>query len=112
MLIQLLVTLFIVLSIVSLITRRQRGQIGNAGFIGWGLLWILIGVAFWLPDTTSFLANMVGIGRGVDLAVYIAIVVLFYLLFRLSLQIKQQQTQITLLARKIALQEKQPHDTD
>ncbi len=76
----------------------------------WGSFWM----AFWLggaivislPWTTSLLAARLGVTRGVDLVIYVSIIALFYLVFRLTLKIERQERQITKLVREIALRDK------
>ena len=69
----------------------------------WTILWVVvILVALW-PQTTDLVAERVGVGRGADLLVYIAIVFLMYGFARvLSTQEKQRQ-ELTDLVRKLAI---------
>ena len=57
------------------------------------------------PGSTQFLADRIGIGRGVDLVIYIAIVTLFYLVFRLHMKVELINRQITKVVREKALSE-------
>jgi len=43
-----------------------------------------------------------GIGRGVDLAIYVSVICLFYLVYKLFIKIQSLERQITLLVRKLA----------
>lgn len=66
----------------------------------------LAGVYFvWFPDHASWLAAMVGIGRGVDLVIYVWVVVSLLAILNLHLLIRTQLELITVLARKLALAE-------
>jgi hypothetical protein len=51
------------------------------------------------------IANTVGIGRGADLAVYLAVVVLLILTFNLYVQHHRLQRDITELVKKEALKD-------
>lgn len=84
--------------------RAREGSIGWGMFIFWVLIWTLATVAVVRPELTQELANKVGIGRGVDTVVYVSIVVLFYLNFRLHVLIENLRHEITRLTREIALQ--------
>lgn len=55
------------------------------------------------PSWTSILANMVGVGRGVDLVIYLAIVLLGYICLMLYSQLRQVRAQVTILARDGAI---------
>jgi small membrane protein len=65
-----------------------------------------VGLYFvWLPDQANWLAEWVGIGRGVDLVLYIWVVVSLLAILNLHLLLRMQLEQITILARRIALSE-------
>lgn len=66
----------------------------------------LAGLYFvWLPDHATWLAARVGIGRGVDLILYVWVVVSLLAILNLHLLIRAQLEMITTLARKLALAE-------
>jgi hypothetical protein len=70
----------------------------------WSLIWITVLIVTIFPNLTSVLSEFVGIGRGMDLAVYGGIVLLFYLMFRLYVKIDTQSKEITRLVREVAIQ--------
>lgn len=70
----------------------------------WGAIWITISVLSLLPDTTTFFANLLGIGRGVDLAVYIAILALLFFVFKLYAKLNELEQELTTLVRELAKQ--------
>jgi small membrane protein len=55
-----------------------------------------------LPEVTSAISQSVGIQRGVDLFVYIGIVILFYSMFRMYVEIDKLKENITNLTRELA----------
>lgn len=57
----------------------------------------------WFPDQSTRLAELVGIGRGVDLIIYIWVAISLIVLLNLHLKLRAQLELITVLARKIAL---------
>jgi len=57
----------------------------------------------WLPSHSTRLAELVGIGRGVDLILYIWVCISLIVLLNLHLKLRTQTELITTLARKIAL---------
>ena len=59
----------------------------------------------WLPSHSTRLAELVGIGRGVDLILYIWVCISLIVLLNLHLKLRTQTELITTLARKIALAE-------
>ena len=97
---QILVTIFIVFILFKLFLQKQASKISLLSFIIWLLLWLVVLIVFWQPDTTSYLAAWLGIGRGADLAVYISIVAIFYLLFRIFVRLNKIESQITKVVRE------------
>ena len=57
----------------------------------------------WVPDHASRLAALVGIGRGVDLILYLWVVISLIVLLNLHLKLRAQMEIITVLAREIAI---------
>ena len=100
---QIIVTLFIVIVVFRLINKFKENLLKISEFLGWLLIWLLVLVAFWLPWTTSYLAKLLGIGRGVDLAIYVAILILFYLVFRIYLRLDNQRKDLTKIVRELGL---------
>jgi small membrane protein len=57
----------------------------------------------WFPSHSTQLAEMVGIGRGVDLILYIWVCISLIVLLNLHLKLRTQMELVTLLARQVAL---------
>jgi small membrane protein len=57
----------------------------------------------WMPDHSTQLAELVGIGRGVDLILYTWVCISLIVLLNLHLKLRTQMELITTLARKVAL---------
>ena len=55
------------------------------------------------PDLTSSLAKLFGVGRGADVVVYLALVGLFFMVFRLMVKIEKLEREITKVVRNKAL---------
>jgi hypothetical protein len=66
----------------------------------------LAGLYFvWVPSHSTWLAEFVGIGRGVDLILYTWVGISLIVILNLHLKLRTQLELITVLARKIALAE-------
>src|SRR5882724_11297515 len=64
----------------------------------------LAGLYFvWVPTHSTRLAELVGIGRGVDLILYTWVCISLIVLLNLHLKLRTQMELITTLARKVAL---------
>jgi hypothetical protein len=81
----------------------------------------LLGVyVLWFPESTSEAAAWVGIGRGVDLMLYVWILVSGLLILALHLKLVNYERRLTELARFLALQTAtqpeptrvEPHDVE
>ncbi len=57
----------------------------------------------WFPDSTSGVANWLGVGRGVDLMLYVWLMVSGMLILVLHLKLVQQDRKLTELARAMAI---------
>ena len=57
----------------------------------------------WFPSHSTQLAELVGIGRGVDLILYIWVCISLIVLLNVHLKLRTQMELITILARKVAL---------
>lgn len=72
-----------------------------------GLLSVLAALAglyfVWIPAHATRLAEIVGIGRGVDLILYTWVVISLLVLLNLHLKLRAQMELITVLARAVAL---------
>jgi hypothetical protein len=57
----------------------------------------------WLPTHATMLAEIAGIGRGVDLIIYVWVVISLVIFLNLHLKLRSQMELITELAREIAI---------
>jgi len=69
----------------------------------WIFFWIVALIFIWLPGgMLNYLGTFFGVGRGVDVLIYLSIIVLFYIISGLNRKIEQLETEITKLVREIA----------
>lgn len=85
--------------------RAKQGAISRREAVAWSGLWIVAAAVVIRPEISSLLAHSVGIGRGSDLAMYLAVIVLFVMVFNLFVQHHRQQREITDLVRREALKD-------
>lgn len=69
----------------------------------WVVIWLSAMAAFIWPDGTARLAQAVGIGRGADLILYLAILSGFWAFARLSARQRQTERDLTRLVRELAI---------
>lgn len=87
------------------ILRFKDRSITLRELVFWSVIWIAIIVTAFIPEVSRSIANLFGIGRGVDFLIYVSIIVLFYLLFRLYVKIDSTDQEITKLVRQVSLKD-------
>lgn len=101
------IQVFILIVAAAAIVKAWRGyaagQLGKRKLIMWTIAWLAGIFVIVLPDTTSWLAEKIGVGRGVDAVIYISIVLLFFALFQTSRKVDKLERQLTKLVRAIAI---------
>ena len=105
MIFQALIIIFSLVAIVSIFVRRAKDGLGVRGTAFWILFWLFVDGVVLFPNSTTVLANKLGIGRGVDLVVYVSVLMIFFVLFRLNVKIEGINRQITKIVRKNAVDE-------
>ncbi|MEK7072964.1 MAG: DUF2304 domain-containing protein [Patescibacteria group bacterium] len=91
------------LAVAGAFLRWRRRELPTGLFAGWTLLWLAIAVVVQLPQQTDVFARFLGIGRGVDALLFLAVLALVILVFRVYLRMERQEREITTLVREIAL---------
>jgi hypothetical protein len=103
--IQVVLTCFAVFAVSRVLIRYRRGGLRLLHLALWLLFWAAVIVVAVHPTTTDRLANLLGVGRGVDTAMYLSLLLIFYLLFRSFAKIEDMDRQLTRVVRANALRE-------
>jgi small membrane protein len=103
--IQVVLTCFAVFAVSRVLIRYRRGGMRLLHLALWVLFWAAVIVVAVHPTTTDRLANILGVGRGVDTAMYLSLLLIFYLLFRSFAKIEDMDRQLTRIVRANALRE-------
>ena len=102
-----LLVLAALLGLLWAISRFRKRQVPAWAAGLWILFWLAVGIVAWVPEITSRLADLLGIGRGADVVVYSSIVVIIALLFRVSIRLEQLDRAITTVTRELALRDRE-----
>ena len=102
---QILVILFCLYAAFRVGQKIKTRGLGKRWGAFWLAFWLGVGLVVALPWTTSLLAARLGVTRGVDLVMYVSVIALFYLVFRLTIKIEKLEGNITKLVREIALKD-------
>lgn len=103
--IQIISLFFVFFAASRAILQFRGGSIRLGALSFWLSIWAVVLIAIFYPEETSKFANLLGIGRGVDIVMYSSIAVLFYLVFRLHVHMEDLRSQISSLVREISLKE-------
>ncbi len=106
MLLQVIVIIFALFALSRAVLRFKDKRLSIGEMIFWGLLWIGAMVVVLVPQITVFIAKEVGTTRGADLVVYLSIILIFYLMFKLYVRIDSLRSDITTVVREMALRKK------
>lgn len=101
--IQVIIVVFALFALSRAYLRYSEGKIKNREFLFWLIIWIAAIVAILYPKTVSFISDFFGIGRPADLILYTAVILLFYLVFRIYVSIDSIQQSITKVVREVAI---------
>jgi hypothetical protein len=103
--IQIVLCAFAVFALSRVVLRFRKGGLPVIHLITWFLFWAAVIVAVLRPTTTSTIAAWVRVGRGTDLVMYLSVMAIFYLLFRMFGKIEELERQITRVVRAAALKD-------
>ncbi|MBI2050282.1 MAG: DUF2304 family protein [Parcubacteria group bacterium] len=110
MLIQ-VVTIIVVLFLITRVgAKLKRREITFREAVFWALLWFGVGMVALYPQLADRVASYIGLqtATGIDLVVYIAVALAFYLIFRLFVHIERVERDITKIVRHVAMKSGPP----
>lgn len=105
-LIQIVIIIFALFALSRAFLRFKDNKLTQNEFLFWVFLWVVVIIVSIIPGITSILSRQFGIGRGIDLVLYVSIIAIFYLIFRLYVKLESVEKEITRVVRKIALDSK------
>ncbi len=100
---KIIIIVFIIAIVGRTWARRRHGDLTGREAGAWTLVWLLVLAASLNPRFTDHLARWVGIGRGADLLIFIAIVGLLTIVFWLLVRVEKLEHDITTIVRHQAL---------
>ncbi len=86
----------------NIFAYRKRELKANKFIISF-LFWLSVLLAIIFPESTNKIAHFFNVTRGADFFIYISIIVIFYLLFRINQRLESMEANITKIIREIAL---------
>lgn len=96
--------LIIAIFLTRLLRQKQKNKITQNEFVFWFIFWLIASLAIiFLKDLDHLLAYLGFSSSGINFLLYIAVLYLFYFIFRMRLRLVKMEKDITELARNIAL---------
>jgi hypothetical protein len=82
-----------------------RGWATRREGVVWAVVWLTAGVAIAWPKVTAVVAHVLGIGRGADLVLYCAVVVMLIGFLTVYARLRRIQHDLTILVRHLAIRD-------
>jgi hypothetical protein len=109
-----IIQIIIVVAVIFIMTRAYRlvkmQEITQREFLLWLGFWALVAVVAVWPKQTDPIAQFLGVERGADLLVYLSIITLFFICFKLIVKLECVDRNTTKLVRFLAQHEAQTKD--
>jgi hypothetical protein len=97
--IQIVIWAFVLFVVVKLVKKLRNRDLSLPLFCLWLAFWLGVALITWKTAVLDWLALKVGVGRGADLVIYVALLVLFYLLFRIFVRLNRIEKRISEIVR-------------
>lgn len=101
--INIILILFLLFALSRSILRYKGKEIRLNEFIFWTAIWVLGIIALASPSTVSYISQSIGIGRPADMIVYLSIIILFYINFRMYVALDNMDQKLTKVVREVAI---------
>lgn len=104
---QILVTLFALFALSRVLLRMKGHQLTMSQILFWTVVWVGLLVVIWIPSTAYAISRGLGLDtrQPIDTLIYIAIVAMFYLIYRLHVKQENVEHELTQLVRKISIRD-------
>ncbi len=106
-----IIQIIIVITVIFIMTRAYRlvkmQEITQREFVLWLGFWALVAIVAVWPKQTDPIAQFLGVERGADLLIYLSIIALFFICFKLIVKLERVDRNTTKLVRFLAQHEAQ-----
>lgn len=101
---QIIALLILIFFISKLIFQWRKKTINLNEFVFWLIFWLIAGLLIiFIKPIDKLVMNMGFSSSGINLIFYVAVLFLFYLIFKMRLRIVKMEKDITELSRKLSL---------
>jgi hypothetical protein len=110
MIIKLIIILFVAFALWRTYLRFRHKDIGGRELAVWAIFWLLVAIVTLVPKKTDLAAQWLGVERGADLLIYLSIIVLFFIVFKIIVKLEKIDRDITKVVRRMAIEGKEDGD--
>ena len=104
MLQQILAVLIIVFFLARLLVQKKKKQIGASEFSLWLVFWLVaLAAIIFIKQIDNVVHGLGFSGPGIEVLLYVAVLILFYLVFKLRLRLEKIEKELTKIVQEIAL---------
>ncbi|MCX6798269.1 MAG: DUF2304 domain-containing protein [Candidatus Falkowbacteria bacterium] len=103
---QILALIIIIFFVIRLFGQRRKDSISKNELVLWLFFWLIAGLAIIFIKQIDSLVHSLGFSAsGINFLIYLAVIILFYLLFRLRLKVAKLENNLSLVVREVAQRE-------
>jgi len=103
MILQIFVSILVLVVLFEVYRSFYKKELSKLSFVFWLIIWCSIFTIVWYPNITQYIATLFNIRRAIDSVVYLSIVIMFYLLFRVLLKLERLEHKLEGFIRKTVL---------
>ena len=104
---QIIGLVIIIFFVFRLFWQKRTNQLNAAEFSFWFMFWTIAALAvIFLREIDSLVRYLGFTASGINFLLYLAVVVLFYFIFRLRIRLAKMEGEITKVVREIAINNK------
>lgn len=102
MILKILAIIFVLFVASRAYLRFKDKSLNIQSLVFWGIIWVSILAFVFDPKISDEIAKFVGLQRGTDTIFFFAIILLFYLIFRLYVKIDKVDKDVTKIVTEIS----------
>lgn len=104
---QIIALLVIAYFLIKFIRQKRQRTITASEFVFWILFWVAAAAAIVFIKQLDSLVTAWGFSSGINALLYLAVLFLFYLIFKMRLQIAKLDQDLTEMNRTVSLKDKE-----
>ncbi|UCE59832.1 MAG: DUF2304 domain-containing protein [Phycisphaerales bacterium] len=102
---QIVALIFLAVVLIATVAAAIRGAISRREGFAWALTWLVAGIAIARPEFTTVVARKLGIGRGANLVLYCAVVLMLVGFLMVYARLRRLRHEMTLIVRHLAIRD-------